>query len=224
LLEEFGVEPDPETRKLARKIQAARKGESHETPPVVKPLPATSSIAARAVQLDARPARRSRMRTTLAVGVVIAIIAVIAFLANDASSEGHAGDRSVAVVPFRVIGTPSPREIADAIAEALTTALATDTTVTVRAISRELNASVASDLPRLGRQLGVAYIVDGSVQRSGGEVRVTLRLLRVSDAAAVWAGSHDIADGDPATIARRVASDAVPTITKSLATASPVKR
>jgi len=28
-----GVEPAPETRKLARRVQSARKGESHETPP-----------------------------------------------------------------------------------------------------------------------------------------------------------------------------------------------
>jgi len=33
LLAEYNVEPAPETRKLARKVQAARKGESHETPP-----------------------------------------------------------------------------------------------------------------------------------------------------------------------------------------------
>jgi len=33
LFKEYGVEPAPETRKLARRVQSARKGESHETQP-----------------------------------------------------------------------------------------------------------------------------------------------------------------------------------------------
>ena len=33
LMEDYGVEPAPETRKLANRVRAARKGESHETPP-----------------------------------------------------------------------------------------------------------------------------------------------------------------------------------------------
>ena len=39
LLEDYGVEPAPETRKLANRVRAARKGESHETPPtMLKPV------------------------------------------------------------------------------------------------------------------------------------------------------------------------------------------
>ncbi len=48
-----------------------------------------------------------------------------------------------------------------------------------------------------GRRLGVAYVVDGSVQRGLGRLRVTLRLVRTSDAVALWAGTYDFGGQGP---------------------------
>lgn len=47
------------------------------------------------------------------------------------------------------------------------------------------------DIPAIGRQLAVKAILDGRVQRSGDQVRVTLQLLRASDGKALWAESFD---------------------------------
>src|SRR4029079_14713989 len=41
---------------------------------------------------------------------------------------------------------------------------------------------------RAARELDVAWIVDGSLQRRGDQVRVTARLLRAADATAAWSG------------------------------------
>ncbi len=43
----------------------------------------------------------------------------------------------------------------------------------------------------IGRELGVDYIVEGSVRRDGGRVRVTAQLIRVSDQTHLWARSYD---------------------------------
>lgn len=48
-------------------------------------------------------------------------------------------------------------------------------------------AELDRDALRAGRDLGVGAVVDGSIQRSGNAFRVTVRLLRVSDGAALWA-------------------------------------
>jgi len=37
----------------------------------------------------------------------------------------------------------------------------------------------------------VAHIVDGGIQASGDRIRLTLRLIRASDAVVTWAGSYD---------------------------------
>jgi TolB-like protein/DNA-binding winged helix-turn-helix (wHTH) protein/cytochrome c-type biogenesis protein CcmH/NrfG len=47
------------------------------------------------------------------------------------------------------------------------------------------------DSLQAGRELGADAVVDGSIQRSGDSMRVTARLLRVADGAALWAGTFD---------------------------------
>ena len=43
----------------------------------------------------------------------------------------------------------------------------------------------------IGKELGVDYVLEGSVRRSGSEVRVTAQLVQVSDEAHVWAANYD---------------------------------
>ena len=47
------------------------------------------------------------------------------------------------------------------------------------------------DVGEIGRELGVAYIVEGSVRRDGGQVRITAQLIAVSDQTHVWAQSYE---------------------------------
>jgi len=46
-------------------------------------------------------------------------------------------------------------------------------------------------ISEIGRDLGVNYVLEGSVRRWGGKVRITAQLLQVSDQAHVWAGKYD---------------------------------
>ena len=50
---------------------------------------------------------------------------------------------------------------------------------------------IERDSLQAGRELGADAVVDGSIQRLGDSVRVTARLLRVADGAALWAGTFD---------------------------------
>jgi len=217
---EYDVEPAPETRKLARKVQAARKGESHETPPTqqfLAPVPLPAATASSPPPLRAR----RRWAIPAAVTILLALLlGIIALTRNASRPPGAPG--AVAVLPLRAIGDPALASVAEGIAEELTTALVLDTALTVRSMARARDAVAdGSDADRIGRRLGVAYLVDGSVQRGGGRLRINLRLVRAADAMAVWAGSFDEEEGNLAAISQRIAASAAAAIAARLSAPPP---
>jgi adenylate cyclase len=123
----------------------------------------------------------------------------------------------VAVLPLRAIGGPAQGVEAERFAEELTTSLAMTEGVTVRSSSRAMDAvHQGGDVDRIGRRLGVAYVVDGGVQRAPARIRVTLRLVRTADGVSVWAGSYDAETTDPVTAARDAAGRAAAEIAARL--------
>jgi DNA-binding SARP family transcriptional activator/TolB-like protein len=229
LKDEYEVEPAPETRKLARKVQAARKGESHETPPTLAPLSnksPSSSEHVSAPELDHRvantraqgPSRRNRPAVIASgVGAAVIAVAIVAIAAiRFASGPQTQHERSIAVFPFRTIGDSSLTASADAILEEITTALAMDSTLIVRPVNREADL-FASEADLAERRLHTTYVIHGAVQRSGTRIRVTLRLVRVADGTAIWAGSDDVDEADRSGLARRLAGNAALEISRKLA-------
>ena len=55
----------------------------------------------------------------------------------------------------------------------------------------------AIDAAQIGRELGVRYIVDGSVERAGSQIRITARLADAETGAYLWADRYDRAAGNP---------------------------
>ncbi len=47
------------------------------------------------------------------------------------------------------------------------------------------------DIRTIGRKLGVSYLLEGSVQRAGGQIRVTAQLIKVSDGYHLWSERYD---------------------------------
>ena len=116
--------------------------------------------------------------------------------------------RAVAIVPFRAIGDPTLQPLADALVEDLTTALALDSTIRVHEISFATGGGEPRvDPSEAARMVGAAHVVDGAVQRNAGRIRITSRLIRVSDAAVIWAGAEDTGDNDLSPVAQRLATN-----------------
>lgn len=203
LQDEFGVEPAPETRRLARAVQAARKGESHETPPA--PAAALTKsftselIPARAPAAVERGGGVHRSQWVISAIGLILVAATAAMIVSRRDSVAFAGRHSVAVLPLRTIGGAQAEEAANIIAEELTTLLAMDSALVVRS-----GTDAIADRDRLR---GVAYVVEGAVQRTADRVRVTLRLTRTSDAITVWAKSYDSQARELAPIAQDVSKE-----------------
>jgi serine/threonine-protein kinase len=230
LAEEFGVEPDPETRKLARRIQAARRGESNESPPMDKPVAPleSSAVAAALVEPIGRsappPVERTRSRW-----VVYGVIGVLVGLSIGAGASlvgpprQAEGPNSIAVLPLVPIGDSTLRGLAESVTEEMTTALAQDSTLTVRAVRGVREDWRGVDAVRIGRDLGVGYIVVGGVQRGAGKFRITLRLVTTENALTAWARSVEIEAIDTGLAGQRVVSGVTTDISSVVASARQAK-
>jgi adenylate cyclase len=100
---------------------------------------------------------------------------------------------SIAVLPFaNMSGDPEQEYFSDGISEDLITDLSRISGLFV--ISR--NSSFAYkgrsvNLPQIGRELGVRYVVEGSVRRAGDSVRITAQLVDTTTDHHLWADRYD---------------------------------
>jgi adenylate cyclase len=100
---------------------------------------------------------------------------------------------SIAVLPFlNMSDDPEQEYFADAISEDLTTALSRWRWFFV--IARNSSFAYkgrALDMKRIARELGVRYLLEGSVRKVGERVRVTVQLIDAADASHIWADRFD---------------------------------
>jgi adenylate cyclase len=100
---------------------------------------------------------------------------------------------SLAVLPFQNIsGDPEQEYFADGIAEDILTGLSRSRALFVIARNSSFTyKGRAVDVRQVARELGVRYLLEGSVRRAGGRLRVTTQLIDASTGAHVWADRYD---------------------------------
>jgi adenylate cyclase len=140
------------------------------------------------------------IRTVPRRGYVLAV-PVVAASAPDQKTP-FTGDRrprlSIVVLPFAdLTGDSGQRCLADAITEGLTAYLSRirDSFVIARSTASTYQAR-ALDVKRIGRELGVRYVLEGSEQRTATHVRVNVRLVDAASGAHVWADQFDVDSSD----------------------------
>ncbi|HEY6355327.1 MAG TPA: CadC-family transcriptional regulator, partial [Burkholderiaceae bacterium] len=96
---------------------------------------------------------------------------------------------SVAVLPFtNMSGDPEQDYFADGMVEDIITALArTRLFFVIARNSTFVYKGKAVDIKRVGRELGVRYVLEGGVRKSGSRVRITGQLIEVESGHHVWA-------------------------------------
>jgi len=100
---------------------------------------------------------------------------------------------SIAVLPFdNMSGDPEQEYFADGIAEDVITALSRFSSLFVIARNSSFTYKGRSvDLTVVGRELGVRYVVEGSVRKSGNRVRITAQLIDATSGNHLWADRFD---------------------------------
>ncbi|SEP24393.1 adenylate cyclase [Rhodospirillales bacterium URHD0017] len=105
---------------------------------------------------------------------------------------------SIAVLPFQnMSGDPEQEYFVDGLVEEIITALSRFTSLFV--IARNSSFSFrgrAVDIKEVGRTLGVRYVLEGSVRKAGGRVRITGQLLEAETGVHLWADRFDGAQED----------------------------
>jgi TolB-like protein len=146
-----------------------------------------------------RPKRRKPL-LIIATCAAVAVLAVGSFLfwQNQRPKTSAPGSdlsaKSIAVLPFENLSRdPDNAFFTDGVQDEILTALAkiADLKVISRTSVMQYKTGVARNLREIGQQLGVAHLLEGSVQRAGNRVRVNAQLIDARNDAHLWAQTYD---------------------------------
>lgn len=198
-------------------------------PTAVRPLSTLIAIACFPVALAIAwyHGDRGQQRATRRELAVVALLLVaggafvwIVFrnLADDSIAAGEPGaaataprpvtyQASVAVLPFKVLSSGADDGyFADGLTEEVINSLATlpDVLVTARTSAFHFKGKDVP-IPVIGRELGVAHVVEGSVRWSAGKARITAQLIRASDGFNLWTQTYEYTTGDAFAVQTQIA-------------------
>jgi len=126
--------------------------------------------------------------------------------APPAPSRGKIG---IAVLPFENLsGDPEQEYFSDGLTDEMITRLARLNPARLGVIGRTSAMKYKASrqtIAEIGRELGVAYLLEGSVRRSAGRVRITARLVQAGDQTQVWTESYDRSFDDVLTLQSDIA-------------------
>ncbi len=151
------------------------------------------------VQGAARLAHKSRTPWLIAAMVMaLAVFAAAMFWSraqrSSAPSSSAAPDKSIAVLPFENLSSEKENAyFANGVQDEILTDLAriADLKVISRTSVMQYKTEAQRDLREIGQQLGVAHLLEGSVQRAPNRIRVNAQLIDARTDAHLWANTYD---------------------------------
>ena len=152
------------------------------TPQGVRATPAAATPGAH---------RRRNLFMLIATGVIVSAVAGF-FLLPHASA--HKIDKSIAVLPFQNLSAdPENVFFTDGVQDEILNDLAkiADLKVISRTSVMQYKAGAKRSLRQIANELGVAHVVEGSVQRAGNRVRVSTQLIDAKTDTHLWVESYD---------------------------------
>jgi serine/threonine protein kinase len=174
--------------------------------------PGTHELAARLQRCSPEASHVRRTRVALAAAVILILGAFALFVVHPLRIQNAplnpAPEKSIAVLPFNNLSNEEENAFfADGVQDEILTDLArvADLKVISRASVMEYKSGVARNLRKIGQQLGVANVVEGSVQRAGNRVRVNAQLIDAHTDRHLWAQTYDRDLADVFTIQSEIA-------------------
>src|SRR5213083_144451 len=144
--------------------------------------------------------RKHRAHVRLAkIAVSLLVFAAIVggvffFLRRPVPSASAIIDKSIAVLPFENLSSDKENAyFTDGVQDEILTDLAkiADLKVISRTSVMQYKSGLARNLRKIGEELGVAHVVEGSVQRAANKVRVNAQLIDARNDAHLWAQTYD---------------------------------
>jgi TolB-like protein/DNA-binding winged helix-turn-helix (wHTH) protein/Tfp pilus assembly protein PilF len=174
-----------------------------EPPQLATPLPIEEQATEETVEAEAGPSElesssRKRMLWTLGIIVVLTVVAMAAIgayfrPARNAANASSLNNASIAVLPFADMSPAKDQEyFSDGLSEQLINDLAKISGLKVVGRSSAFQFKGKNeDLRDVGRKLGVANVLEGSVRREGNHVRITAELTKADDGFQLWSQTYD---------------------------------
>jgi TolB-like protein/Tfp pilus assembly protein PilF len=154
---------------------------------------------------------------TIIIGVLsiaVVLFALDKFVRTDADPPVKTtadGQRNIAVLPFvNMSDDPEQEYFSDGLSEELLNLLAQipELRVTSRTSAFSFKDKDVT-IPEVGRALGVDHVLEGSVRRSGDQIRITAQLIKVADDSHVWSDTWDREFADVFVIQEEIAASVV---------------
>ncbi|HYG30805.1 MAG TPA: BTAD domain-containing putative transcriptional regulator [Allosphingosinicella sp.] len=216
LQKELGVGPSAETEAVYRSL--------------FSPTAAAATVGDRAFPSEgaapaARPAparwRRTRRLAAAAALLAVLLVTVLAASRHEWGRASPSTPASIAVLPFRDLGT-GDGHFAEGVAEEILGQLAREPELRVAGrTSAWTVAAAAGDARSIGQRLNVDYLLEGSVRRAGGNVRVTVALVRAGDGIQIWSETFDGELNDIFLIQHRIGGAVAQNLRRRLVHATP---
>jgi TolB-like protein len=155
-----------------------------------------SRLSASRVQPAPPPARRIPRAVWYGAAAVAAVLALVALwvLRNPAAKTVHAGQLTVAVLPFQnATGDAALDYLRLALPDQVTTALSYAPTLSIRPFSGTRKYVAADvDVQAAGREQRAAHVVTGQLLREAGDLRLTMEAVDVEDNRVAWRDSMTV--------------------------------
>lgn len=220
LREQLDVEPDPELHAAIDRLKAAPRLAAAvnpdftpgRTPGSGRESPEAETTAGQRIHNASAPARaplsgRRKLAVRALGGLVLIAVAAIAWHTFVRSPEPELPRGSIAVLPFADHGNGADnRYFAAGLTEELINTLSRLTNLQVAGRTSSFALENANlDVREVGRRLGVASVVEGSVRRSMGKVRIAVQLIDVRDGYQRWSDTYERAEIDVLAVQEEIA-------------------
>ena len=160
--------------------------------------PGAHNLAARLRRCSIQASGVRRIRVALAAAFILLLGVTPFFVFRSLWTQNLAShpapEKSIAVLPFSNLSKEEENAFfADGVQDEILTNLARvgDLKVISRASVMQYRSGVARNLRKIGQQLGVAHLLEGSVQRAANRVRVNAKLIDARSDAHLWAQTYD---------------------------------
>lgn len=143
------------------------------------------------------PSPRAHVKTLWKVAffIFVTLITIIAMRWQKLGRTAPAAHEKVVVLPFEnLTGDPDQEYLSDGMTEELSGRLGNLSPQRLGVIGRTSAMTykhAQRTITQIGRELGVSYVLEGSVRRRGRKLRITSQLVNVNDQAHVWAQDYD---------------------------------
>src|SRR5213594_2241119 len=143
---------------------------------------------------EPKPARRSRGLTAALIIVAALVGAGGFYIFSHRSGAKAIPEKSIAVLPFENLSEEKANAfLTDGVQDQILTDLSqiADLKVISRTSVMQYKSGLARNLRKIGEELGVAHVVEGSVQRAANKIRVNAQLIDARNDAHLWAQTYD---------------------------------